>query len=59
MKNDKFGNVILNLLYKNKGVLSVNIGEKMIHIPSNKLQITNYQIYTLKNEGILLGEAWK
>ena len=25
MKNDKFGNVILNLLYKNKGVLSVNI----------------------------------
>lgn len=42
---------IVSLLYK--CVLSVNIGEKMIHIPSNKLQITNYQIYTLKNEGIL------
>tara|TARA_B110000046_G_scaffold185958_1_gene230783 strand:- start:8060 stop:8932 length:873 start_codon:yes stop_codon:yes gene_type:complete len=42
---------IVSLL--DKCVLSVNIGEKMIHIPSNKLQITNYQIYTLKNEGIL------
>lgn len=42
---------IVSLL--DKCVLSINIGEKMIHIPSNKLQITNYQIYTLKNEGIL------
>lgn len=42
---------IVSLL--DKCVLSVIIGEKMIHIPSNKLQITNYQIYTLKNEGIL------